>query len=471
MIRVKIRINTFFKYTGLSLCIAIAGMAAMFSVCSHVSADGVLPEATSEAVEEASMTPVPTGTPESTASAVPGETVVPAPTQASAVTPVPAVTVVPAVTSMPAVPAEPSKPPCRADIRLSRKSVKLYRGETVAIKLTGITPSDSVKWSAGDSDIVSVNKKGHIRALTAGKTIVKAVVNSVTYKCRVTVRDAGIDYTSFEMEEGGLLRLHIGGAWKVKWTTSNKKVACVTDGRVSAVKCGNAVIKAVTKERTYTCSVVVSKKTKGVIYLTFDDGPTLSSTPKILDILRKNKVHATFFTIGMDSTKAALIKREAKEGHSIAIHGASHEYNEIYSSDTAYMNNIKKQQKALKKLLGYNVWITRFPGGSSNLVSRSYNRGIMGRLVKTVNNAGFAYFDWNVSSNDAGGAKNSSQVYKSVTRGLSKNRDNVVLMHDFANNNKTIGALEGIIRYGKSHGYEFRTINAATAEVHHGVQN
>lgn len=451
---------------------AIAGMAAVLSVCSHVSADdGVLPEATSEAVEEASMTPVPTGTPEATASAVPEETVVPAPTQASAVTPVPAVTVVPTVTSMPAAPAEPSKQPYRADIRLSRKSVKLYRGENVAIKLTGITSSDSVKWSAGDSDIVSVNKKGHIRALTAGKTTVKAVVNSVTYKCRVIVRDAGIDYASFEMEEGGLLRLHVDGAEKVKWTTSNKKVACVTDGRVSAVKCGNAVIKAVTKERTYTCNVVVSKKTKGVIYLTFDDGPTLSSTPKILDILRKNKVHATFFTIGMDSTKAALIKREAKEGHSIAIHGASHEYNEIYLSDTAYMNNIKKQQKALKKLLGYNVWITRFPGGSSNLVSRSYNRGIMGRLVKTVNNAGFAYFDWNVSSNDAGGAKNSSQVYKSVTRGLSKNRDNVVLMHDFANNNKTIGALAGIIRYGKSHGYEFRTINAATAEVHHGVQN
>lgn len=54
---------------------------------------------------------------------------------------------------------------------------------------------------------------------------------------------------------------------------------------------------------------------------------------------------------------------------------------------------------------------------------------------------------------------------------LRKNRENVVLMHDFSGNYKTIGALDRIIKYGKSHGYEFRAITDSTTAVHHGVQN
>lgn len=73
------------------------------------------------------------------------------------------------------------------------------------------------------------------------------------------------------------------------------------------------------------------------------------------------------------------------------------------------MDNLYNQQNKLYKTLGYKVWITRFPGGSSNLVSRSYSRGIMTKLVKKVDKAGFSYFDWNVSSSDAGGATNSGR--------------------------------------------------------------
>ena len=94
----------------------------------------------------------------------------------------------------------------------------------------------------------------------------------------------------------------------------------------------------------------------------------------------------------------------------------------------------------------------------------------MTRLSKSVKKWGFKYFDWNVSSADAGGAKNAKQVYRCVTKGLHKG-SNVVLMHDFNNNFKTINALNKIIKYGKSKGFVFRALTPCTEEVHHGVNN
>ena len=209
---------------------------------------------------------------------------------------------------------------------------------------------------------------------------------------------------------------------------------------------------------------------KGVIYLTFDDGPSTSITPKILDILKKKNVKATFFILNYDGAKEEIVKREVNEGHTVAIHGYSHNYKEIYKSEEIYMQNIRKLQDKIKKSTGYNAKITRFPGGSSNIVSR-YNPGIMSRLTKTVLDNGYKYFDWNVSSGDAGEAKSSSDVYYNVVSNLSKSRSNVVLMHDFNGNTKTLNALEDIIDYGISNGYTFGKITESTAMVTHSVNN
>ncbi len=211
---------------------------------------------------------------------------------------------------------------------------------------------------------------------------------------------------------------------------------------------------------------------KGVIYLTFDDGPSSTSTPKILDILKEENVKATFFILNYDNDKVNILKREAAEGHSIGIHGYSHDYKQIYKSDDAYMDNLNKLQNKIKDTLGVTSQITRFPGGSSNTISRRYSKGIMSRLTKNIQKAGYKYYDWNVDSDDAGSAKNKTQVYNNVTKGLSKNRSNVVLMHDFSGNSKTIGALKNIIEYGKENGYTFLPITYdSDLTVHHGVQN
>ena len=81
------------------------------------------------------------------------------------------------------------------------------------------------------------------------------------------------------------------------------------------------------------------------------------------------------------------------------------------------------------------------------------------------------YFDWNVSSEDAAGAKTADAMYNNVVRGLKKNRQNVVLMHDFASNKKILEALPRIIDYGIENGYAFERITETTPMVTHSPNN
>ena len=89
-------------------------------------------------------------------------------------------------------------------------------------------------------------------------------------------------------------------------------------------------------------AVIEKSQTAGIIYLTFDDGPSVTSTPYILDILKEEGVKATFFIINYNENTEYLVKRIVDEGHTIAIHGYSHDYNQIYQSVDAYMENITK---------------------------------------------------------------------------------------------------------------------------------
>lgn len=210
---------------------------------------------------------------------------------------------------------------------------------------------------------------------------------------------------------------------------------------------------------------------KGVIYLTFDDGPTTSSTPKILEILKRKNVKATFFVINHEAGSDYLIKQEYNEGHTVALHSYTHNYQQIYTSTDAFYDDLQKISDKVERLTGEKSMITRFPGGSSNTVSRNYKKGIMSQLASEMKMKGYHYFDWNVDCGDAGGAKNSDDVYNNVVKNLSKNRSNVVLMHDFGSNTKTINALERIIDYGLANGYRFDKIDMTTPMVTHNVNN
>lgn len=208
------------------------------------------------------------------------------------------------------------------------------------------------------------------------------------------------------------------------------------------------------------------------IYLTFDDGPSSDVTVRVLDTLKANGIKATFFICDYDEDKLPIIKRMIDEGHTIGIHGYSHEYSQIYASADAFMENINKLKNKLKEDTGYDAYVIRFPGGSSNTVSKKYCPGVMSQLVQMVTDSGLMYMDWNVSSGDAeGNNRPVNLIIGNVTCGFKHNRNNVVLMHDTSAKQTSADALQSIITYGKNNGYSFYPISKDTVPVHHGVNN
>ena len=108
------------------------------------------------------------------------------------------------------------------------------------------------------------------------------------------------------------------------------------------------------------------------------------------------------------------------------------------------------------RITGKKSTLLRFPGGVSNTVSRKYKSGIMTQLAKEVEAQGYAYFDWNISSGDAGGTTDPNVEYKNVINSLSKKRGNVILMHDIKKH--TSLAIENIVKYGLDNGYTFKVL-------------
>ena len=191
------------------------------------------------------------------------------------------------------------------------------------------------------------------------------------------------------------------------------------------------------------------------IYLTFDDGPTDSCTPAVLDILKKESVPATFFVVGSQiPSRVTILQRIADEGHAIGIHTYTHRYDRIYQSPQALKKDILACRDAIKKVLPeYNLTLYRFPGGSSH-VSEA--------LREVPAQCGLRYYDWNAATGDAYYRNASAAtLYKNaVTTGKDRSRI-VLLMHDGVHYNNTIKALPKIIHYYKSKHYVFLPLTQA----------
>lgn len=205
-----------------------------------------------------------------------------------------------------------------------------------------------------------------------------------------------------------------------------------------------------------------------VVYLTFDDGPG-PYTDKLLDILDRYNVKATFFVTNGKPDYQNLIAKEAQRGHTVAIHSASHDYARIYQSVEAYFDDLNEMNNIIIAQTGKSADIVRFPGGSSNTISKRYCSGIMSQLVCAVQERGFKYCDWNVSSGDAGATTSTSQVVSNVINGIRSNNVSIVLQHDIKN--FSVDAVEQIIEWGLSEGYTFLPITSTTPMSHHGVNN
>ena len=202
-----------------------------------------------------------------------------------------------------------------------------------------------------------------------------------------------------------------------------------------------------------------------VCYLTFDDGPS-DKTLEILDILDKYRIKATFFVI--ESENIEYVKKIYAAGHTIGLHTATHDYSVIYSGEDMFYKDITRLSDKIYELIGVRPTLLRFPGGSSNTVSKNYCRGVMTRLVKTVGGRGYSYFDWNISSGDAECPPPSyTYIRNKVLASAADKNSACILMHDSNDKATTVQALPEIIEGMMRMGYSIEPLKPDTYGYHH----
>lgn len=239
----------------------------------------------------------------------------------------------------------------------------------------------------------------------------------------------------------------------------------VVKAQEKEVKTTKAPKKATTAEPTIKPTDDTTTKK---VYLTFDDGPG-SQSGKILDILKKNHVKATFFVTGKeDASSKKIYQRIVKEGHTLAMHSYSHIQDVIYDSKEAFEKDLKQINRCLYEATGVHTKFYRFPGGSSTQNTSLPIQNFIDVLKKNH----YLYLDWNVISPDINNANaTKEQVVTGVMQGVDAYDTAVVLMYDVADKPMTVKALPSIIKQIKAKNYELLPVDESMILIQHNNGN
>lgn len=326
---------------------------------------------------------------------------------------------------------------------------------TLTDKVTTSVANDVITYSVTDcsGNQVQVQRKIPYHDPIAPQLILNGDTN-ITIEQWGTYTEAGYaatdncdgDITS-KVTRSGYVDHRVSGTYTLTYSVKD------TYGNQATAKRFVTVKKAVVHYET----IVPNGKT---IYLTFDDGPG-PYTEELLDVLAKYNVKATFFVMDKGDQYNRLIAAEVQAGHSVGIHTKSHVYKQIYASPKAYFDDLYAMQDVIYQYAGIRPTIVRFPGGSSN----GYGKNIMSQLTSSLVDSGFQYFDWNVSSGDAGGTTSTAKVAENVIHGVKNKNISIVLQHDIKK--FSVKAVEDIIIWGLNNGYSFKPLDMTSPTVHH----
>jgi len=202
-----------------------------------------------------------------------------------------------------------------------------------------------------------------------------------------------------------------------------------------------------------------------VVYLTFDDGPSIY-TEDILALLERYNIKATFFVC--DNGRSQLITKIHEAGHTIGIHCQNHDYDVVYKNEDAYFKDLYAMRDIIYEQTGEYTTLIRFPGGSSNTIS-SFNPGIMTRLAKQVEQLGYQYFDWNVSSGDTK-TKDTEEIVAKLKKETKGRQYAITLLHSELKK-YSFDAIEEYILWALDNGYTFLPLDPDSPNAHHRINN
>lgn len=158
-------------------------------------------------------------------------------------------------------------------VKLNKTNATVYIKNSVQLKASVYPKGSKITWSSSDKKIATVSKSGKVSALKKGKVNITAkyTFKGKTYKavCKVTVKNPELSETSYTIYNNYYFTLKVkGGSGKIKWSSSNPKVAYVnSNGKVSGVKAGTCKIIATRNGIKMTCTVTVSRFYAEVSYL------------------------------------------------------------------------------------------------------------------------------------------------------------------------------------------------------------
>jgi peptidoglycan/xylan/chitin deacetylase (PgdA/CDA1 family) len=190
------------------------------------------------------------------------------------------------------------------------------------------------------------------------------------------------------------------------------------------------------------------------IALTFDDGPYGTPTTQILAILKKEKVHATFFVMGMNVEKYPDIARAiVKAGNLIGNHTYDHPKNLATDSLKAIDVELSKAENAITVATGKRPLWFRAPYGRTSP-----------KMIKEVKSQGYKLVSWTVDPQDWDYQKSTPEmIIKTVLAQAAPNA--IILMHDGRDihvgypRGNTVAALPLVIDALKKEGYTFVTVD------------
>lgn len=216
--------------------------------------------------------------------------------------------------------------------------------------------------------------------------------------------------------------------------------------------------KEFTEEQKQSIENIYHNSNEKRVFLTFDDGPTKSVTPFILDLLKQENIKATFFVLGNKAkSNSDLIKREFEEGHYIANHGYTHKYSQIYQNPQTVLDEYNYTEQCIQEALenpDYHSRIFRFPGGSTG----GYYSTIKRQTKQFLRENGIVSLDWNALSKDAEGANTKEQILENIKNIIGNKQSVVILMHDSSDKILTYETLPDVIQYLRENNYEFKNI-------------
>lgn len=306
---------------------------------------------------------------------------------------------------------------------ISSSHLTLYKGQS---KKLSVKTKKKIRWTSSRKKVASVSKKGKVYARKKGKATVKAKIGKKTYRCVITVKNPSIGAKKRTVSLGTAVQFKAYGLKKVKWSTSNKNKAAISQsGQLITHEAGKVVVKAKAGKKTYQSQVTVKTgvngkarvgtvallsrydinvpQLKNAVYASSQEGVAVTTKGGMVKPISKGKTDITVTGIYNKRRYRNIIhlnvsKADVLTGIDLSSHNGDVNFKTLRShhisfaivragagniNDTKFVSNVKKAHDAGMKVGVY--WYLR-SNDSRSLMTAKEAHAQASMLVKALRN-------------------------------------------------------------------------------------